>query len=172
VQELASGDAVTIGGVTAGGIRSSITTTITIRIRCVAVLYSFFFLFFYAHSFPCYDPQTTGCRGSSVAVRVEEEREFLLPFPKLSKLGARKRYLPSCSSFELCTDISSLQAKERGVASAGASSVMIKSNFTRSEFVILGSDHSKSPALSPLLCIKYREEIVAGVPQRKLSCGL
>jgi hypothetical protein len=61
-----------------------------------------------------------------------------------------------------------LQAKERGVASAGASSVMIKSNFTRSEFVILGSDHSKSPALSPLLCIKYREEIVAGVPKRKL----
>jgi hypothetical protein len=65
-----------------------------------------------------------------------------------------------------------LQAKERGVASAGVSSVMIKFNFTRSEFVILGSDHSKSPALSPFLCIKYREEIVAGVPQRKLSCGL
>jgi hypothetical protein len=65
-----------------------------------------------------------------------------------------------------------LQAKERGAASAGASSVMIKSNFTRSEFVVLSSDHSKYPALSPLLCIKYREEIVAGVPQRKLSCGL
>jgi hypothetical protein len=60
-----------------------------------------------------------------------------------------------------------LQAKERGAASAGASSVMIKSNFTRSEFVVLSSDHSKSPALSPLLCIKYREKIVAGVPQRK-----
>jgi hypothetical protein len=87
VQELASGDAVTIGGVTAGGIRSSIATTTTIRIRCVAVLYSFFFLFLYAHSFPCYDPQTTGCHGSSAAVRVEEERELLLPFPKLSKLG-------------------------------------------------------------------------------------
>jgi hypothetical protein len=57
-----------------------------------------------------------------------------------------------------------LQAKERGAASAGASSVMIKSNFTRSEFVVLSSDHSKSPGLSPLLCIKYREEIVAGVP--------
>jgi hypothetical protein len=50
-----------------------------------------------------------------------------------------------------------LQAKERGVASAGASSVMIKSNFTRSKFVILSSYHSKSPALSPLMCIKYRE---------------
>ncbi len=60
--------------------------TITIRIRCVAVLYSFFFLFFYAHSFPCCDPRTTGCHGSSAAVRVEEERELLLPFPKLSKL--------------------------------------------------------------------------------------
>ncbi|CAK9883362.1 unnamed protein product [Sphagnum jensenii] len=86
VQELASGDAVAIGGVTAGGIRSSIAATITIRIRCVAVLYSFFFLFFYAHSFPCCDPQTPGCHGSSAAVRVEEERELLLPFPKLSKL--------------------------------------------------------------------------------------
>ncbi|CAM6063607.1 unnamed protein product [Sphagnum tenellum] len=42
---------------------------------------------------------------------------------------------------------------------------MIKSNFTRSEFVVLSSDHSKSPALSPLLCIKYREEIVAGLVQ-------
>jgi len=81
VQELAPGDAVA-----AGGIRSSIATTITIRIRCVAVLYSFFFLFFYSHSFPCCDPQTTGCHGSSAAVRVEEERE-LLPFPKISKLG-------------------------------------------------------------------------------------
>ncbi|KAH8955274.1 hypothetical protein BDL97_08G127800 [Sphagnum fallax] len=88
VQELPSGDAVAIGGVTAGGIRSSIAATITIRIRCVAVLYSFFFfLFFYAHSFPCCDPQTNGCHGSSAAVRVEEERELLLPFPKLSKLG-------------------------------------------------------------------------------------
>ncbi|CAK9206219.1 unnamed protein product [Sphagnum troendelagicum] len=85
VQELASGDAVAIGGVTAGGIRSSMAATITIRIRCVAVLYSFFFLFFYAHSFPCCDPQTPGYHGSSAAVRVEEERE-LLPFPKLSKL--------------------------------------------------------------------------------------
>jgi len=85
VQELASGDAVAIGGVTAGGIRSTITATITIRIRCVAVLYSFFFLFFYAQSFPCCDPQTPGCHGSSTAVHVEEERE-LLPFPKLSKL--------------------------------------------------------------------------------------
>jgi hypothetical protein len=65
-----------------------------------------------------------------------------------------------------------LQAKERGAASAGASSVMITSNFTRSELVVLSSNHSKSPALSPLLCIKYREEIVAGVPQRNLSCGL
>jgi hypothetical protein len=65
-----------------------------------------------------------------------------------------------------------LQAKERGAASAGASSVMITSNFTRSELTVLSSDHSKSPALSPLLCIKYREEIVACVPQRKLSCGL
>jgi hypothetical protein len=83
VQELASGDAVTIGGVTAGGIRSSIPTTITIRIRCVAVLYSFLFLFFYAHSFPCFDPQTTGSRGSSAAVRVEEGRELLLPFPNI-----------------------------------------------------------------------------------------
>jgi hypothetical protein len=46
VQELVSGDAVTIGGVTAGGIRSSIATTITVRIRCVAVLYSFFLLLF------------------------------------------------------------------------------------------------------------------------------
>jgi hypothetical protein len=54
-----------------------------------------------------------------------------------------------------------LQAKERGAASAGASSVMIKSKFTRSEFVVLSSDHSKSRALSPLLSIKYREEIVA-----------
>jgi hypothetical protein len=87
VQELPSGDAVAIGGVTAGGIRSSIAATITIRIRCVAVLYSFFFFFFYAHSFPCCDPQTTGCHGSSAAVRVEEERELLLPFPKLSKFG-------------------------------------------------------------------------------------
>jgi hypothetical protein len=49
---------------------------------------------------------------------------------------------------------------------------MIKSNFTSSEFVVLSSDRSKSPALSPLLCIKYREEIVVGVPERKLSCGL
>ncbi len=87
-------------------------------------------------------------------------------------LGARKRYLPSCSSFDLSTDIRNLQAKERGAASAGASSVMIKSNFARSEFVVLNSDHSKSLAPSPMLCIKYREEIVAGVPQRKLSCGL
>jgi hypothetical protein len=59
-----------------------------------------------------------------------------------------------------------LQAKERGVASAGDDQVQLH------KVVILGSDHSKSPALSPLLCIKYREEIVAGVPQRKLSCGL
>jgi hypothetical protein len=81
VQELAPGDAVAIGGVTAGGIRSSIAA---IRIRCVAVLYSFFF--FYAHSFPCCDPQTTGCHGSSAAVRVEGERELLLSFLKLSKL--------------------------------------------------------------------------------------
>jgi hypothetical protein len=87
-------------------------------------------------------------------------------------LGARKRYLPSCSSFDLSTNIRSLQAKERGAASAGASSVMIKSNFARSEFVVLNSDHSKSLVPSPLPCIKYREEIVAGVPQRKLSCGL
>jgi hypothetical protein len=87
VQELPSGDAVAIGGVTAGGIRCSIAATITIRIRCVAVLYSFLFLFFYAHSFPCCDPQTTGCHGSSAVLRVEEERELLLPFPKLSKLG-------------------------------------------------------------------------------------
>ncbi len=86
VQELASGDVVATGGVTARGIRSSIAATITIRIRCVAVVYSFFFLFFYAHSFPCCDPQTTGCHGSSAAVRVEDERELLLPFPKLSKL--------------------------------------------------------------------------------------
>jgi hypothetical protein len=83
VQELASGDAVAIGGVTAGGIRSSIAA---IRIRCFAVLYSFFFFFFYAHSFPCCDPQITGCHGSSAAVRVEEERELLLSFLKLSKL--------------------------------------------------------------------------------------
>jgi hypothetical protein len=86
--------------------------------------------------------------------------------------GARKRYLPSCSSFDLSTDIRSLQAKEREAASAGASSVMIKSNFARSEFVVLDSDHSKSLAPSPLLLIKYREEILAGVPQRKLSCCL
>jgi hypothetical protein len=76
---------------------------------------------------------------------------------ELVLLGARKRYLPSYSSFELSTDILSLQAKERGAASAGASSVMIKSNFTRSKFVVLSSYHSKSLALSPLLCIKYRE---------------
>jgi len=86
LQELASGDAVAIGGVTAGGIRSSIVATITIYIRCVAVLYSVFFLFFYVHSFPYYDPQTTDCHGSSAAMRVEDERELLLPFPKLSKL--------------------------------------------------------------------------------------
>jgi hypothetical protein len=85
VQELPSGDPVAIG-VTAGGIRC-LAATITIRIRCVAVLYSFFLFFFYAHSFPCCDPRTIGCHGSSAAVRVEEERELLLPFPKLSKLG-------------------------------------------------------------------------------------
>jgi hypothetical protein len=86
LQELASCDAVAIRGVIAGGIRSSIAATITICIRCVAVLYSVFFLFFYAHSFPCCDPQTTDCHGSSAVVRVEDERELLLPFPKLSKL--------------------------------------------------------------------------------------
>jgi len=86
LQELASGDAVTIGGVTTGGIKSSIAAIITIRIRCVAVLYNVFFLFFYAHSFPCCDPQITDCHGSSAAVRVEDERELFLPFPKLSKL--------------------------------------------------------------------------------------
>jgi hypothetical protein len=85
LQELALGDAVAIG-VTTGGIRSSIAATITIRIHCVAVLYNVFFLFFYAHLFPCCDLQTTDCHGSSVAVRVEDERELLLPFPKLSKL--------------------------------------------------------------------------------------
>jgi hypothetical protein len=86
LQELASGDAVAIGGVTAGGIRNSIGATITIRIHCVVVLYSVFFLFFYTHSFPCCDPQTTDYHGLSAAVRVEDERELLLPFPKLSKL--------------------------------------------------------------------------------------
>jgi hypothetical protein len=86
LQELASGDAVVIGGVNAGGIRSSIAAIITIRIRYVVVLYNIFFLFFYTHSFPCCDPQTTDCHGSSAAVRVEDERELLLPFPKLSKL--------------------------------------------------------------------------------------
>jgi hypothetical protein len=86
LQELASGDAVAIGGVTAGGIRSSIAATITIRIRCVVVLYSVFFLFFYAYSFPCCDSQTIDCHGSFAVVRVEDERELLLPFPKLSKL--------------------------------------------------------------------------------------
>jgi hypothetical protein len=85
LQELASGDAVVIG-VNAGGIRSSIAAIITIRIRYVVVLYNVFFLFFYTHSFPCCNPQTTDCHGSSVVVRVEDERELLLPFPKLSKL--------------------------------------------------------------------------------------
>ncbi len=95
---------------------------------------------------------------------------FLFQSSQNSKylLGARRRYLPSCSSFDLSTDMRSLQANERGAAS----SVMIKSNFARSEFVVLNSDHSKSLVPSPLLCIKCREEIVAGVPQRKLSCGL
>jgi hypothetical protein len=89
---------------------------------------------------------------SSICARSNLDRSV-----ELVLLGARKRYLPSYSSFELSTDILSLQAKERGAASAGASSVMIKSNFTRSKFVVLSSYHSKSPAFSPLLCIKYRE---------------
>jgi hypothetical protein len=126
--------------------------------------------------FPCCDPQTTGCHGSSAAVVLKKKVNSILfqsfQNSKYLLLGARKRYLPSCSSFDLSTDIRSLQAKERGVASAAASSVMIKFNFARSEFVVLDSDHLKSLAPSPLLLIKYREEILAGAPQRKLSCGL
>jgi hypothetical protein len=91
-------------------------------------------------------------------------------------LGARKHYLPSCSSFQLSTDIRNL-VKERASSSSSSSSsssfssavASVKSNFSRSEFVL--ADHQNSAPERSGLCVKYSEEIVAGVRQRKLCCG-
>lgn len=96
-------------------------------------------------------------------------------------LGARKRFLPSSSSFELSTDLTRLVKLDR--AASGSPHVMshvIKSNFARSEFVLAGDLHHESSSSSAPgttttpapLCVKYSEEIVAGVRRRKLSCGL
>ncbi|CAM6033137.1 unnamed protein product [Sphagnum compactum] len=89
-------------------------------------------------------------------------------------LGARKHYLPSCS-FQLSTDIRNL-VKERASSSSSSSSssfssavASVKSNFSRSEFVL--ADHQNSAPERSGLCVKYSEEIVAGVRQRKLCCG-
>jgi hypothetical protein len=97
-------------------------------------------------------------------------------------LGARKRFLPSSSSFELSTDLTRLVKFDRAASgSPHVATHVIKSNFTRSEFVLAGDLHHGSssssapgtttPTPAPL-CVKYSEEIVAGVRQRKLSCGL
>jgi hypothetical protein len=94
-------------------------------------------------------------------------------------LAARKRYMPSCSSFEISTDTKSLVQKgtTRAAAASGCSSVQasVKSNFSRSEFVVLlhNNNEAADPARekSPLR-VKYSEEIVGGARQRKLSCGL
>ncbi len=87
-------------------------------------------------------------------------------------LGARKHYLPSCSSFQLSTDIRNL-VKERASSSSSSSFssavASVKSNFSRSEFVL--ADHQNSAPERSGLCVKYSEEIVAGVRQRKLCCG-
>jgi hypothetical protein len=97
-------------------------------------------------------------------------------------LGARKRFLPSSSSFELSTDLTRLVKLDRAASgSPHVASHVIKSNFARSEFVLAGDLHHESssssapgtttPTPAPL-CVKYSEEIIAGVRRRKLSCGL
>ncbi len=103
---------------------------------------------------------------------VDGQEEYFL-------LAARKRYMPSCSSFEISTDTKSLVQKgtTRAAAASGCSSVQasVKSNFSRSEFVVLlhNNNEAADPARekSPLR-VKYSEEIVDGARQRKLSCGL
>jgi hypothetical protein len=103
---------------------------------------------------------------------VDGQEEYFL-------LAARKRYMPSCSSFEISTDTESLVQKgtTRAAAASGCSSVQasVKSNFSRSEFVVLlhNNNEAADPARekSPLR-VKYSEEIVGGARQRKLSCGL
>jgi hypothetical protein len=96
-------------------------------------------------------------------------------------LGARKRFLPSSSSFELSTDLTRLVKLDRAASgSPHVASHVIKSNFARSEFVLAGDLHHESSSSAPgtttptpaRLCVKYSEEIVTGVRQRKLSCGL
>ncbi len=94
-------------------------------------------------------------------------------------LGARKRYMPSCSSFELSTDTRILQAKDRAAASGKYSAVLasvIRSNFSRSAFVIgdrgeAPGDLEESSSSSSPLCVKYSEERMAGMRRRKLSCS-
>jgi hypothetical protein len=95
-------------------------------------------------------------------------------------LGARKRYMPSCSSFELSTDTRILQAKDRAAAASGKYSAVlasvIRSNFSRSAFVIgdrgeAPGDLEESSSSSSPLCVKYSEERMAGMRRRKLSCS-